>query len=58
MSDLSGETFVTSPQFFFSAAVDWADGRLAVATDYGVFFSDYNGESWSEFLRNGLAETA
>jgi hypothetical protein len=54
MSDPSGETFVTSPSFFFSAALDWADGRLAAATDYGVFFSDDNGETWSEFLRNGL----
>jgi hypothetical protein len=54
MSDPNGETFVTSPQFFFSAELDWADGRLAAATDYGVMFSDDNGETWSEYLRNGL----
>ncbi|RIK35717.1 MAG: hypothetical protein DCC58_20190, partial [Chloroflexi bacterium] len=54
MRDTTGSTFVTSPTFFFNAKVDWADGRLAVATDYGVIFSDDNGETWSDFRRNGL----
>lgn len=54
MSDDSGGTFFTSPNFFFGAELDWGDGRLAAATDYGVIFSDDNGETWSEYLRNGL----
>jgi len=54
MSDPSGSTFNQSPPFLFSSTLDWAGGRLAVATDYGVIISDDNGQSWSEYLRGGL----